>query len=154
MNESLFSLAVFHGSRYCTGKMQGEGVTGQESPSVPGPRPCLQAGECRWRSGRRTASLRGGRCLLRHDPFGIPLASAAPVKPSVPVNISLVPAPHYDLTGELSHSQVWSVKFLETNIYLNLINYRDDKAHLDMCFEETIELNFLNKKQGKPFLEN
>lgn len=47
--------------------------------------------------------------------------------------------------GAFSCSQVYDGKFLEPNIYLNEVNYKDAKAHLHMCFE-AIRVEFLDEE--------
>lgn len=84
-------------------------------------------------------------------PFGILLASMTPARLSMLVNISLIPAAQWGLPGALDQSHNYNVKFLETNIYLNEVNYRHDKAHLDMCFEE-IRIEFPEQETGEAIL--
>lgn len=85
--------------------------------------------------------------------FGILPSSMTLAQLSVLVNISLIPAAQWGLPGALNQSHNYNVKFLETNIYLNEVNYRHDKAHLDMCFEE-IRIEFPEPEAGEAFLGN
>lgn len=132
------------------GKGSGEVYWMGRNFRVPGQ--CLGVSRCRGRSGRKIPSMRCRRdAWCSAIPFGILLSFMTPAKLSMLVNISSISAAQWGLPGALNQSHNYNVKFLETNIYLNEVNYRQDKAHLDMCFEE-IRIEFLEQEAGETIL--
>ena len=100
---------------------KGKGGRSQIGRNVILPRPGLCLATCMWKSGKKTTLLGWDNMCAWPSTIlvWILLSTVAPVKLSELVNIPLIPAARPGLPEAFSHSQVYNVKFLEINVYLN-----------------------------------